>query len=140
MSRNMSIDELVAVNSLLIERETCLADVSRIEAAIADRLGQPYPFPPLPVALPSTQRGPRSKAAPKAKSAAKRPGRIRRLKPNELGYRITISENGVLATRDLPDFDSFQHLLVDPLPHHRILKIATIADDGELAETLFDSA
>lgn len=137
MPTNMSIDELVAVNSLLIERETSLADLSHIETTISDILGEPYPFPPPSTPLPSTLKSARAKALkqPKAKTAPK----IRRLKEGEIGYRVTLLENGQSHTHDLLDFCPFQDLLARPLPHHRILSVATIDDAHAPIDTLFDS-
>lgn len=136
----MSIDELVAVNSLLIERETCLADLSHIESTISDILGQPYPFSGAPVELPSLRkRAAAPKRAATAKSASKPPPRIRRLKPEEFAYRVTTSESGVQSSSDIFDFTPFQDLLANPLPRHRILKVETIDERQNATETLYDS-
>lgn len=134
MPSNLSIDELVAVNSLLIERETCLADLSHIESTISDILGQDYPFPEPEASLPSCKKGKRAKAGKKPK--AKKPPKVRRLKEGESGYRITLLENGDRKCHDLVDFAPFQELLANPLPHHRIESVATIDDSLELIETL----
>ncbi|WP_309024181.1 hypothetical protein [Pelagicoccus sp. SDUM812002] len=133
----MSIDELVAVNSLLIERETCLADLSHIETTISDILGQLYPFEDPAVELPSNKKGKRAKATkqPKAKAAPK----IRRLKDGETGYRVTLTEKCGAKTHDLLDFAPFQKLLVNPLPHHRIQSVATLDDTLNVADTLYET-
>lgn len=133
----MSIDELVAVNSLLIERETCLADLSHIESTLSDILGQPYPFPEPATPLPSTRKGKRAKALkqPKAKAAPK----IRRLKDGETGYRVTLLENGEQKTHDLLDFAPFQKLIANPLPHQRIQTVATLGDTQQVADTLYET-
>ncbi|WP_378924065.1 hypothetical protein [Pelagicoccus mobilis] len=133
----MSIDELVAVNSLLIERETCLADLSHIEHTISDILGEAYPFEDPKVELPSRKKGKRAKAPKKQK--AKAPPKIRRLKPGESGYRVTLLENGEVQTHDLLDFAPFQSLLATPLPHHRIQKVEILDDSFESADILFES-
>lgn len=137
MPDNMSIDELVAVNSLLIERETCLADLSHIETTISDILGQAYPFPVPETPLPSTRKGKRAKALkkPKAKAAPK----IRRLKEGETGYRVTLVENGETKTHELLDMSPFQQLLAQPLPHHRIQSVVTIDDSLEFVDTLYET-
>lgn len=137
MSANMSIDELVAVNSLLIQRETCLADLSHIESTISDILGEPFPFDPPPVELPSTKKGKRAKAAKKVKP--KKPKKIRRLKEGESAYRVTLSENGETETHILLDFSPFQDLVDNPLPHHRILTIETIDIEEEQVELLLET-
>ncbi len=137
MPNNMSIDELVAVNSLLIERETCLADLSHIESTISDILGEPYPFAPPEVPLPSTRKGKRAKALKQPK--AKAPPKIRRLKDGETGYRVTLIENGESKTHDLLDFAPFQKLLAQPLPHHRIQFVATLDDTLNVADPLYET-
>jgi len=133
----MSIDELVAVNSLLIERETSLADLSHIERTITDILGQPYPFQEPAAALPSRKKGKRAKAPKKQK--AKATPKIRRLKDGETGYRVTLHENGQVQTHDLLDFAPFQTLLAKPLPHHRIQKVETLNDSLAPSDTLYES-
>ncbi|MDQ8181905.1 hypothetical protein QEH57_14645 [Pelagicoccus sp. SDUM812005] len=137
MPTNMSLDELVAVNSLLIERETSLADLSHIETTISDILGEPYPFDDPAVELPSRKKAKRAKAPkqPKAKAAPK----IRRLKDGETGYRVTLVENGERKTHDLLDFAPFQKLLAKPLPHHRIQSVATLDDTLNVADTLYET-
>ncbi len=137
MPNNMSIDELVAVNSLLIERETCLADLSHIETTISDILGEPYPFLDPETPLPSTQKGKRAKALKQPK--AKAPPKIRRLKDGETGYRVTLLEHGELKTHDLLDMSPFQQLLTAPLPHHRIQSVATLDDTLSVADTLYET-
>ncbi|MBC2604937.1 hypothetical protein H5P27_02665 [Pelagicoccus albus] len=133
----MSIDELVAVNSLLIERETCLADLSHIETTISDILGQEYPFELPAATLPSTQKGKRVKA-PKKKKAKAAP-KIRRLKEPEIAYRVVLQENGENLTHDLLDFSPFLDLIATPLPNHRIQSVATLGPTFEVVESLFES-
>lgn len=137
MPTNMSIDELVAVNSLLIERETSLADLSHIEHTISDILGQSYPFQLPSAPLPSTQKGKRAKAPKKQKAKAVK--KIRRLKDEEVGYRVIVTENGETATHDLLDLSPFQHLFANPLPHNGIQSVATINKSLEVIDTLFET-
>ncbi|EDY81530.1 hypothetical protein VDG1235_1148 [Verrucomicrobiia bacterium DG1235] len=137
MSDNMSIDELVAVNSLLIERETTLADLNHIETSISGILGQPYPFATPQAALPSATKRKRAKAKKLPKK--KGPPKIRRLKDGEFAYRVTLVENGEQKTHDLLDFAPFQSLLATPLPHHRIQSIHTINDLLERVDALHES-
>lgn len=137
MSENMSIDELVAVNSLLIERETRLAGLSQIESAISDILGSPYPFQDPEAEIPSLKKGKRSKAPKKRKSKAN--PKIRRLKDGESGYRISIIEHRALQTHDLLDFTPFQALLSKPLPTQRIQKVVTLDKNSTPVDTLFEA-
>lgn len=140
MPANTPLDELVAVNSLLIERETNLADLSHIETTISEILGQPYPFPEPSAHLPSTQKGRRVKHSRKPKAKANKQTKIRRLKPGEIGYRVTVLELGVRKTHDLLDIAPIQDQLSNPLPHYRILEVLTIDTALETVDTLFDSA
>ncbi|MDQ8203568.1 hypothetical protein [Pelagicoccus sp. SDUM812003] len=133
----MSIDELIAVNSLLIERETELAELSQIERSITELLGQPYPFDAPQAELPSSHK--RKLAKAKKRPTKKGPPKIRRLKDDEFAYRVTLSENGEIKTHDLLDFAPFQDLLAKPLPHLRIHKVETIDVSQSPVDLLFEA-
>ena len=71
-----STEELIAINSLLIEREAEFARVHSIEAQISELLGAEYPFDPPEVIVPSTI----TKKPTKAKKAAKVAPQVTNLK------------------------------------------------------------
>lgn len=134
----MPIDELVAINGLLIDRETCYAEVNRIEMAVSDILGQAYPFPPPTSELPSkiTRKATPGKKRPSPKPLPK----IRRLQDGEQAYRVTTHEQGQTRQQSLRDFSPFAELFANPLPSYRITRIETIRDQGELAALLWEES
>ncbi|MCH6255645.1 hypothetical protein MLD52_03745 [Puniceicoccaceae bacterium K14] len=132
----MPIDELVAINSLLIKRESELSRLSQIERSVSEILGQRYPFEAPKEPLPSTQKRKATKA--KKRPKAKKTPKIRRLKQGEIAYRVTTLEHGEPKEQDLIDVSSLQALLENPLPHCRIQTIHTISEDLTPIDRLLD--
>ena len=132
----MSLDELIAINGLLIERETALAGASALELQVSKILGQDYPFAPLPIELPSTRK--RKPVRSPKRARKKGPPKIRRLRNDEAAYRVQTLQNGELIQEDLPEFKPFEHLLLEPLPQVQIRKVETISASRRPIEVLFD--
>jgi hypothetical protein len=95
-----STEELIAINSLLIEREAEFARVHSMEAQISALLGAEYPFEPPEVTIPSTIK----KKVGKAKRAPKQAAlKLRRLGPGEVAYRITWIDKGQRVTNEVTE-------------------------------------
>jgi hypothetical protein len=131
-----STEELIAINSLLIEREAEFARVHSIEAQISELLGAAYPFEPPKITIPSTIK----KKPGKAKRAAKvAPLKIRRLAPGEIAYRFTWIDQGQTVTNELTDLKAVNELINDSLPGMKLLKIETLNFDSEVVQTLHEA-
>lgn len=130
-----STEELIAINSLLIEREAEFARVHSIEAEISALLGAEYPFDPPEVVVPSTIK----KKAAKAKRAAKaKPIKVRRLATGEVAYRFTWIDKGQTVTNELTELKAVDTLINDTLPGMKLLKVETLDFDSAVVETLFE--
>jgi hypothetical protein len=130
-----STEELIAINSLLIEREAEFARVHSIEAEISALLGAEYPFDPPAVTIPSTIK----KKASKAKRAAKAaPIKIRRLVAGEVAYRFTWIDKGQTVTNELTELKAVDALINDSLPGMKLLKVETLDFDSATLETLYE--
>ena len=131
-----STEELIAINSLLIEREAEFARVHSIEAQISELLGAEYPFAPPEVIVPSTIK----KKPTKAKKAAKaKPLKVRRLASGEVGYRFTWIDKGQTVTNELTELKAVDALIQDALPGMKQLKVETLDFDSATVETLYDA-
>jgi len=131
-----STEELIAINSLLIEREAEFARVHSIEAQISELLGAEYPFDPPEVIVPSTIK----KKPTKAKKAAKaKPLKVRRLASGEVGYRFTWIDKGQTVTNELTELKAVDALIQDALPGMKLLKVETLDFDSATVETLYDA-
>lgn len=131
-----STEELIAINSLLIEREAEFARVHSIEAQISELLGAEYPFDPPEVIVPSTIK----KKPIKAKKAAKvAPLKIRRLADGEIAYRFTWIDKGQTVTNELTELKAVDTLIGDALPGMKLLKVETLDFDSATIETLYSN-
>lgn len=130
-----STEELIAINSLLIQREAAFARVHELEQKIDQLLGDNYPFEAPSVALPSALKKKPAKANKAERKAA--PFKPRRLNENEVGYRISSQDRGQNTQQELTDLRLIEALLAETLPDMKILKIETIDLAGTAIETLF---
>jgi hypothetical protein len=131
-----STEELIAINSLLIEREAEFARVHSIEAQMAELLGAPYPLEPPEVIVPSTIK----KKATKATRAAKvKPLKVRRLAEGEVAYRFTWIDKGQTVINELTELKTVETLIHDTLPGMKLLKIETLDLDSNTVERLHES-
>ncbi|CAA6677417.1 MULTISPECIES: hypothetical protein [unclassified Lentimonas] len=131
-----STEELIAINSLLIEREAEFARVHSIEAQISELLGAEYPFDPPEVIVPSTIK----KKPTKAKKAAKaKPLKVRRLADGEIAYRFTWIDKGQTVTNELTELKAIDTLIDDALPGMKLLKVETLDFDSATIETLYSN-
>lgn len=130
-----STEELIAINSLLIEREAEFARVHSIEAQISELLGAEYPFDPPKAVIPSTikKKASKTKRAPQAK-----PIKIRRLAEGEVAYRFTWIDKGQTVTNELTELKAVNELINDTLPGMKLLKVETLDFDSATVETLYE--
>ena len=131
-----SAEELIAINSLLIEREAEFARVHSIEAQISELLGAEYPFPPPEVTIPSTIKKKARKAKRTGKVAAPK---IRRLAPGEIAYRITWIDKGQTVANEVTELKAVDTLIHDSLPGMKLLKVETLDFDSASLETLYEA-
>ena len=131
-----STEELIAINSLLIEREAEFARVHSIEAQISELLGAPYPLEPPEVVVPSTIK----KKATKATRAAKvKPLKVRRLAEGEVAYRFTWIDKGQTVVNELTELKAVDTLIHDALPGMKLLKVETLDLDSNTVELLHET-
>jgi hypothetical protein len=131
-----STEELIAINSLLIEREAEFARVHSIEAQISQLLGAEYPFDPPEVIVPSTTRKKPVKASRAAKVA---PIKLRRLVQGEIAYRFTWIDKGQTVTNELTELKAVDALINDALPGMKLLKVETLDFDSATVERLHEA-
>ena len=132
---SVSTEELIAINSLLIEREAEFARVHSIEAQIAALLDAEYPFNPPEVLIPSTIKKKASKAKRDAKAT---PIKIRRLAEGEIAYRFTWIDKGQTVINELTDLKAVNELIHDSLPGMKLLKVETLDFDSAIVQTLYE--
>ena len=133
-----SPEELIAINSLLIQREAALARVHITESRINELLGGVYPFEAPSVTLPSSikRKKPTKAKKTQAKAVALKP---RRLNPGEVAYRITWTEKGQTTEQNATELKHLNALLQETLPAMKLLKIQTLDLNGEPVDTLFEA-
>lgn len=132
-----SPEELIAINSLLIEREAAFARVHTAENRINELLGGDYPFEAPNAILPSSiKKGARKKPKKaKAKVVTIKP---RRLNLSEVAYRITWSEKGRTSEQNATELKHLTALLQKTLPGMKLLKIETVDLHGQSVEIIFE--
>jgi len=132
-----SPEELIAINSLLIEREAELARVHTAESRINELLGTAYPFEAPGVTLPSSIKKKTTKPKKaQAKTVALKP---RRLDIGEVAYRITWTEKGQTIEQNATELKHLNVLLQETLPGMKLLKIETVNLNGQGIEILFET-
>lgn len=96
----MSADSQIRINALLLQREALFVRIHEIERSVSALLREPYPF--TRPALPSDQRAKR-KAPGRPAAVAK--DKLRKLEPDETGYRVTYRQQGQVRVEihDAPD-------------------------------------
>lgn len=129
-----STEELIAINSLLIEREAEFARVHAIETQISELLGAPYPFEPPEVTIPSTIKKKPTKAKKTTQAA---PLKVRRLTPEEAAYRFTWLDKGQNVSNEVTDLRAVEALIYDVLPGMKLLRVETLDFESETIETLY---
>lgn len=136
----LSIDERIATNGLLMEREAAYARVSEIEGAINQLLQGEYPFPVPDSVPPSCMKRKPPKAQRGTKAPRKKPAiKLRRLKETEVAYRYSWLENGEEKEATTIESRLIDTFVKSPPEGVRILKIDTIDIDGNLVESLYAS-
>jgi hypothetical protein len=135
-SMSASTEELIAINSLLIEREAEFARVHSIEAQISALLGAEYPFDPPEVIIPSTIKKKAIKTKPAAKEAAIK---IRRLADREIAYRFSWLDKSQAVTNELTELKAVDALINDTLPGMKLLKVETLDFDSATVQTLYEA-
>ncbi len=132
-----SPEELIAINSLLIEREAAFARVHTVENRINELLGASYPFEAPAVELPSTLK----KKATKTKKTKATMNRIkpRRLNEDEVAYRLTWIDKGQTIEQNATELKQLHGLLEETLPGMKLLKIETLDLHSQVLEVIFES-
>lgn len=130
-------EELIAINDLLIERETAFSGIGRIEDAIANILGQPYPLDPPKTILPSTVKKKKVKQAKVAAPKVSIP-KLRKLFSDEISYRVFYTDGTEHLEQDILDPMAAQKFLEKPLPGFKINRVITLQKDLEIQDILYD--
>lgn len=132
-----SPEELIAINSLLIQREAELARVHMTESRINELLGADYPFEAPNVTLPSSIKKKANKPKKtKSKATTIKP---RRLNAGEIAYRITWLDKGQTTEQKATGLKHLTALLQDSLPGMKLLKLETVDLNGEVVDSLFEA-
>lgn len=131
-----SPEELIAINSLLIEREAAFARVHTAESQINELLGGEYPFEAPRTELPSSiKKKVAKRKKTKAKAATLKP---RRLNEAEVAYRLTWMDRGQAYEENCTGLKQVTALLEDALPEMKLIKIETVDIHENVVETLFE--
>jgi hypothetical protein len=133
-----SPEELIAINSLLIEREAAFARVHSIESRISELLGEPYPFSAPAVELPSKIKN-RAKKTTKQKGTKSKPFKPRRLNADEVAYRLTLIDKGQVIEQSATDLKHVTTLLADSLPGMKLQKVETVDLNNKSVEVLMSN-
>ena len=130
----MSADSQIRINALLLQREALFVRIHEIERSVSALLREPYPF--IRPALPSDQRAKRK--APGRPAAAK--DKLRKLEPDEAGYRVTYRQQGQVRveTHDAPD--ALRTLLAAQGAQLEVQSIETVDATGAVKSVLYRSA
>lgn len=134
----MRRDQQIRINELLLQREELFLRIHAAETEAARLFGEPFPFT-RPV-LPSDRRGKRKPgAAPRAAASAPKEAAdlLRRLVENESAYRVTYRQFGKVHVETHHEFAALATLLASQVAHLRVLRLETLAGDGEISATLF---
>ncbi len=114
----------IQIQTLLMEREDSLLEISNLEQKIDAILGQPYPLAP-PDDLPSAHT--RKKAKKKRKAAAKKALKLRSLDPEtEMAYRIIYPQNQTLVEEIHLDAKALDRLINTSTNLERPHRIETV--------------
>jgi hypothetical protein len=132
----MSADSQIRINALLLQREALFVRVHEIEGAVSALLGEPYPF--TRPALPSDQRVKRKAPARAAAAGAK--DKLRKLEPDETGYRVTYRQQGQIRVETHDSPDALRTLLASQSAQLEVQLIETIDATGTTKVVLHGTA
>jgi hypothetical protein len=135
----MTLDQQIAVNERLLEREALFSHVYEIEQAINASLGAPYPLPP-PPDIPSRRATRPSKKRAAGTTPKPPPPKVRPLYDDEIGFRITYptpDHDGGETSEDHTDAKLVGHWLRGDSGLPKPTRVETIGDDGGVCEQLW---
>jgi hypothetical protein len=128
----MSADSQIRINALLLQREALFVRVHEIESAVSKLLREPYPF--TRPALPSDQRVKRKAAVRTPAAGAK--DKLRKLEPDETGYRVTYRQQGQIRVETHDSPDALRTLLAAQSAQLEVQLIETVDNAGTVKAVL----
>ena len=132
----MSADSQIRINALLLQREALFVRVHEIEGAVSKLLREPYPF--TRPALPSDQRVKRKTPVRTAVASAK--DKLRKLEPDETGYRVTYRQQGQIRVETHDSSDALRTLLAAQNAQLEVQLIETVDSTGTVKAVLHGTA
>ena len=132
----MSADSQIRINALLLQREALFVRVHEIEGAVSKLLREPYPF--TRPALPSDQRVKRKTPVRTAVTSAK--DKLRKLEPDETGYRVTYRQQGQIRVETHDSSDALRTLLAAQNAQLEVQLIETVDAVGTVKAVLHGTA
>jgi len=130
-----STEELIAINSLLIEREAAFAQVHTLESQINALLGDDYPFEAPEAELPSWTK--KKVKKPKKEKAKDSSIKLRRLNDDEVAYRVTWIDKAQTIVRETTDIRTVNTLIQEGLPGLKLVSIETVNLNSEIIDTIY---
>lgn len=121
----MSADSQIRINALLLQREALFVRIHEIERSVSALLREPYPF--TRPALPSDQRAKRKTAG---RPAAVAKDKLRKLEPDETGYRVTYRQQGQVRVEIHDSPDALRTLLAAQGAQLEVQLIETVDSTG----------
>jgi len=121
----MSADSQIRINALLLQREALFVRIHEIEQSVSALLREPYPF--TRPSLPSDQRAKR-KAPGRPAAVAK--DKLRKLEPDETGYRVTYRQQGQVRVEIHDSPDALRTLLAAQGAQLEVQLIETVDSTG----------
>ncbi len=133
----MSADSQIRINALLLQREALFVRVHEIEGAVSKLLREPYPF--TRPALPSDQRG-KKKFLARTTSTTSAKDKLRKLEPDETGYRVTYRQQGQIRVETHDSPDALRTLLAAQSAQLEVQLIETVDSAGTTKAVLHGAA
>ena len=133
-----STEELIAINSLLIEREAAFAQVHTLESQINQLFGDHYPFEAPGLELPSWNKQKKVKSQ-KQEKPKDRTIKLRRLEDPEVAYRVTWIDKSETTSKEITDIRSVNTLIQDGLPGLKLVRIETVDLNSETVKGLYSN-
>tara|TARA_R100000027_G_scaffold60818_4_gene51746 strand:- start:10235 stop:10654 length:420 start_codon:yes stop_codon:yes gene_type:complete len=135
---DLSIEQRIELDHLLLQREAAYARVHRAEAEIQKIFGGDYPLPPPPEEVASGGKNSGGRKAAAKKVARKVAPKLRPLDYDEIAYRVAFLQRGRTVQEDHVDRKALQSLLKSGAAGRVLVSIDILRSGGDVVERVYE--
>lgn len=135
---DLSIEQRIELDHLLLQREAAYARVHRAEMEIQKIFGGEFPLPPPPVEVADGIRKTSGRKGSAKKVARKVVPKLRPLDHDEIAYRVAFSQRGRTVQEDHVDRKALQAMLKSGASERVLVSIDILGSGGDVVERAYE--